>query len=97
MSANLEQDLAVMAQARRPSVVVDEKAAVYSEKGVSSMDGRSQNAPTPDGAEPTMEEMKTLRRISGKIPWTAYTVTFVEYVSPKGKRHPLSGTCAPQL
>ena len=27
---------------------------------------------------PTEEEMLTLRRVSGKIPWTAYTVAFVE-------------------
>lgn len=24
------------------------------------------------------EDMKTLRRVSGKLPWTAYTVAFVE-------------------
>ena len=27
---------------------------------------------------PTEEEMQTLRRISGKIPWTAWTIAFVE-------------------
>jgi hypothetical protein len=27
---------------------------------------------------PTDEELQTLRRISGKIPWTAFTVAFVE-------------------
>jgi POT family proton-dependent oligopeptide transporter len=27
---------------------------------------------------PTEEEMKTLRRVSGQIPWTAYTIAFVE-------------------
>ncbi|KAN0076314.1 hypothetical protein V8E54_006456 [Elaphomyces granulatus] len=27
---------------------------------------------------PTNEELQTLRRISGKIPWTAFTVAFVE-------------------
>jgi hypothetical protein len=27
---------------------------------------------------PTEEELHTLRRISGQIPWTAYTVAFVE-------------------
>lgn len=30
------------------------------------------------GEEPTPEEMRTLRRVSGKIPWTAFTVAFVE-------------------
>jgi len=27
---------------------------------------------------PTEEELVTLRRVSGQIPWTAYTVAFVE-------------------
>lgn len=27
---------------------------------------------------PTEEEWRTLRRVAGKIPWTAYTVAFVE-------------------
>lgn len=27
---------------------------------------------------PTEEEWQTLRRVAGKIPWTAYTVAFVE-------------------
>ena len=29
---------------------------------------------------PTDEELHTLRRVSGKVPWTAYTVAFVELV-----------------
>jgi POT family proton-dependent oligopeptide transporter len=28
--------------------------------------------------KPTEEELVTLRRVSGKIPWVAYTVAFVE-------------------
>ena len=28
--------------------------------------------------KPTEEEMATLRRVSGKIPWAAYTIAFVE-------------------
>ena len=28
--------------------------------------------------KPTEEELATLRRVSGKIPWMAYTVAFVE-------------------
>jgi POT family proton-dependent oligopeptide transporter len=31
-----------------------------------------------EGEEPTEEELKTLRRVSGKIPWTAFTIAFVE-------------------
>lgn len=33
-----------------------------------------------DGLEtPTEEEMETLRRVTGKVPWIAYTVAFVEF------------------
>jgi POT family proton-dependent oligopeptide transporter len=31
-----------------------------------------------EGEEPTEEELKTLKRVSGKIPWSAYTIAFVE-------------------
>ncbi|KAF2129661.1 PTR2-domain-containing protein [Dothidotthia symphoricarpi CBS 119687] len=31
-----------------------------------------------EGEEPTAEELITLRRVSGKIPWTAYTIAIVE-------------------
>lgn len=31
-----------------------------------------------DAPEPTGEELETLRRVTGKIPWLAYTVAFVE-------------------
>ncbi|KAF2029614.1 PTR2-domain-containing protein [Setomelanomma holmii] len=30
------------------------------------------------GEEPTEEDLRTLRRVSGKIPWTAFTIAFVE-------------------
>jgi hypothetical protein len=31
-----------------------------------------------DALEPTEVELKTLRRVSGKIPWAAYSLAFVE-------------------
>jgi POT family proton-dependent oligopeptide transporter len=31
-----------------------------------------------EGEEPTAEELITLERVSGKIPWTAFTIAFVE-------------------
>jgi POT family proton-dependent oligopeptide transporter len=31
-----------------------------------------------EGEEPTAEELVTLRRVSGKIPWIAFTIAFVE-------------------
>jgi POT family proton-dependent oligopeptide transporter len=30
------------------------------------------------GEEPTEEDLRTLRRVSGKIPWTIFTIAFVE-------------------
>lgn len=30
------------------------------------------------GEEPTEEDLKTLRRVSGKIPWQIFTIAFVE-------------------
>jgi POT family proton-dependent oligopeptide transporter len=31
-----------------------------------------------EGEEPTEEELRTLKRVSGKIPWSAYSIAFVE-------------------
>jgi len=43
-----------------------------------------------DYIEPTKYELKTLRRVSGKIPWAAYTIAFVEF----GERFSYYGTTA---
>jgi len=40
--------------------------------------------------EPTEYELKSLRRVSGKIPWAAYTIAFVEF----GERFSYYGTTA---
>lgn len=69
-----------MAQARQPSVVsATQKEALYGMKEYDSHSASDDDRVTPDGEEPTMTEMKTLRRVSGSIPWTAWTVTFVEF------------------
>lgn len=60
-----------MAEARRPSLLNAEV------EKVGAMDDARSMA-NSESSEPTPEEMKTLRRVTGKIPWTAYTVTFVE-------------------
>jgi len=71
---NLDADLAAMAEARHPPAVLapdlDEKNMTTSERTSSTEDGE---------IEPTAEEMKTLRRISGPISWQAMTITFVEF------------------
>lgn len=74
MSSALDGDLGVMAEARRPSLVIRE-----TEKGVAYGETEEISSSEDRDNEPTMEEMKTLRRVSGKIPWQAYTVTFVEF------------------
>lgn len=54
------------------------------EQAKGKLDSRESSADTtpesdPDFTEPTMEELKTLRRVSGKINWQIMTVTFVEF------------------
>lgn len=44
-------------------------------------------------SEPTMEEMKTLRRVSGTIGWRAFSITFVEFC----ERFSWYGTTAGEL
>ncbi|KAF8537280.1 MFS peptide transporter [Trichophaea hybrida] len=39
---------------------------------------KSQSVGAADGDHPTDDELLTLRRVSGKVPWTAYTVAVVE-------------------
>lgn len=43
-----------------------------------SSDGSERTHMTDDVEKPSENELATLRRVSGKIPWIAYTVAFVE-------------------
>lgn len=55
---------------------------LYDEKVAAQKDTSSQSSIDhyDDGLDtPTEEELHSLRRITGKIPWTAYTVAFVEF------------------
>ncbi|KAK5762635.1 hypothetical protein LTS12_007225 [Elasticomyces elasticus] len=62
-----DADLGLVAEARQPSVVAytDEKAVF--------------TGPPDDSTEallePTQEELRTLRRVGGKIPWQSFTIT----------------------
>jgi proton-dependent oligopeptide transporter, POT family len=67
-------DFGVVAEAQQPSVVAVETAKG---KMTTAIDARSDTDSTT--TEPTMEEMKTLRRVSGPINWQMMTVTFVEF------------------
>jgi len=76
------------AKAHLPVLPIEEKAPpehLPSEKGSHDHD-RDHNLPlytvyteaTADGNHPNEDELHTLRRISGKVPWTAYTIAIVE-------------------
>ncbi|RMZ90734.1 hypothetical protein DV736_g2033, partial [Chaetothyriales sp. CBS 134916] len=83
MSAVAHNEAPVVAQAQIPDAqnafAADEKAA-----GRGSIDVDKKPVLNIDTAsditdvEPSEEELETLRRVSGKIPWQAFTVAFVE-------------------
>lgn len=70
----MEQDLSVVAEAHRPSV-----ASAHHAKGEMNTAEDSRSDTESTSTEPTMEEMKTLRRVSGPISWQTMTITFVEF------------------
>ena len=79
----MPQDLedAVVAQGHEPKIAtpIYEQNFSLSEKpqvGTVSTDLSSHDADYAD--KPTEEELRTLPRISGAIPWSAYTIAFVE-------------------
>lgn len=47
------------------------------ELGLREVDVDSASTST-DESKPTEEDLRTLFRVSGKIPWTTYTIAFVE-------------------
>lgn len=81
-------DLAEVSKSFAPQVVdspaapglINEKnekhLTVADEEPVYTSDGSLRG---PDGEEyPTAEEVDTLRRVCGTVPWSAYTIAFVE-------------------
>ncbi|TKA77600.1 hypothetical protein B0A55_03144 [Friedmanniomyces simplex] len=71
---NYGADLVAVAEMRQPSAV-----AYKDEKSGNGLHTSIADASTEGLLEPTSEELKTLRRVGGKIPWQAFTVTFVEF------------------
>lgn len=78
-----------MALSHQPKVTtplyeMSEKQVLADEKRHSSATSHDLNAPPVEfeadliGETPTEEELKTLRRVSGKIPWQIFTIAFVE-------------------
>lgn len=59
--------------------LVAANAATIKAEDKSSLESNGlQEVTNSDMPLPTAEELQTLRRVSGKVPWTAYTVAFVE-------------------
>lgn len=75
MNAASELETAEMAKSHVPiQGLQDKKGSIDTSSSLPSPSSR-----TEDGLEyPTEEEMATLRRVSGQIPWSAYTIAFVE-------------------
>lgn len=89
MTSTTAQNAVDMAMSHEPKVAtpmyeVTEKQALSGKDVASSTAGSQHVAPVVEfeadleGEEPTEEELATLRRVSGKIPWTAFTIAFVE-------------------
>lgn len=90
MAASAGPNQVDMAFSNEPKVAtplyeVNEKQALAAEKRPSSTaTSHDLNAAPVEfeadliGETPTEEELKTLRRVSGKIPWQIFTIAFVE-------------------
>ncbi len=51
-----------------------EKQSALAEKSAETLETHSLD----ESDSPTEEDLRTLERVSGKIPWTAYSIAFVE-------------------
>ena len=74
---SMDGDFGAVAQARQPSAMEVQQEKGELAGGRTSVDRASETDSTI--TEPTMEEMKTLRRVGEPINWQAMTVTFVEF------------------
>ena len=61
---------------RASNAEIIEKEAAMDKKAFVTVDEDSVNSGID---EPTEADLNTLKRVSGKIPWTAYTIAFVEF------------------
>lgn len=81
MNASDPVDVAEIAQSKAAShdVAFNEKKPAVDELTIDSAPQIAYGTDDDiDKTSPTNEELANLRRVSGKIPWTAYTVAFVE-------------------
>lgn len=83
MTSAAAQNQPDMAMSHEPAVATalfesDEKAALgFHRRSIESTAPVEFEADLM-GEEPTEEDLETLPRVSGQIPWTAFTVAFVE-------------------
>lgn len=89
MSGAYGLDLAEVSKSNAPQVLdvpaapglSNEKneKALYIPEDSSQSQSREHSLTDPDGKEyPTAEEVSTLRRVCGTIPWSSYTIGFIE-------------------
>ena len=73
-------DLAEVSKSNAPQLQdVPAAPGEYNEKQSQKLIIPGEDVVSDDGIEyPTAEEVDTLRRIAGPVPWSAYTVAFVE-------------------
>lgn len=89
MSGAYGLDLAEVSKSNAPQVLdvpaapglSNEKneKALYIPEDSSQSQSREHSLTDPDGKEyPTAEEVSTLRRVCGTVPWSSYTIAFIE-------------------
>lgn len=83
-------DLAEVSKANAPQLIdvpaapgaineKNEKALIIPEESSPSVSSERKGSYTDDGKEyPTEEEVQSLRRVCGSVPWSSYTIAFVE-------------------
>lgn len=71
-----EPKVAIPIHEEIPHIHMDEKPHIGERSTDASSIGAAETDDYPD--KPTDEELHTLRRVSGTIPWAAYSIAFVE-------------------
>ncbi len=81
MMQAMDADFNVVAEMRRPSIaaVQDEKRGMATYKGDMDTASTEIGSDSTNSTEPTKEELKMLRRVSGSINWQMMTITFIEF------------------
>ncbi|PYH95458.1 PTR2-domain-containing protein [Aspergillus ellipticus CBS 707.79] len=73
-----EKKVRISADTRHPESPEIEEVRATTEKGALGSSSVAYEDDALHKTFPTPDELQTLRRVAGKVPWTAYTVAFVE-------------------